>query len=128
MIDDVHRQLRERIEYLEAENANLRQVIRNEIEGATIFTVRKRLGITKSCARILVQLLANDSVSYDAIFHELYCNRNDPPEPQVIKVFVTNLRRVLKTHGIYIMTTWGQGYYLTPDMRSKVMGLIGVEA
>ncbi|MEM1150711.1 MAG: helix-turn-helix domain-containing protein [Pseudomonadota bacterium] len=50
--------------------------------------------------------------SYKGIYDRIYAGTfDDAPEPNILKVFCTKLRRKLPT-GVEIQTVWGQGYRL----------------
>lgn len=119
--------LRERIEYLEAENADLRHQLRHVADNDFIQALHARLGCTRSEGRFLWLLWDCRLKSRDAIFSALYSDRIDPPNIQIVNVFAAKIRRAIKTIDANLTTHWAAGYQLMPEDRARIAAYIGIE-
>lgn len=116
--------LRERIDYLEAENAQLRKQLAVDVLDEFAVRCRAAFELTATEARILNVLMRRTQVSKASMFEALYGDRLAGPEPKVLDVMVHKLRRKIGARGIHIETIWGVGLRLAPDMRAKVEALL----
>lgn len=111
--------LRERVEYLEAENHQLKLALREEVPPIP------GIELTASERTVLGALLARDPASKDAVYNALYFDRiDDPPAEKITDVLVCKLRKKLTRKGIEVETVWGTGWRLTPEMKARVRALI----
>lgn len=51
----------------------------------------------------------------EAIYADLYDDREINPDPKIIDVVICKLRKKFLRHGIFIKTVWGRGYQFTPE-------------
>lgn len=116
--------LRDRIDYLEAENAQLRKQLAVDVIDDFAVRCRRAFGLTATEAHILNVLMRRAQVAKASLFEALYGDRIAAPEPKVLDVMVHKLRRKIGQRGIQIETIWGVGYRLTPDMRAKIEALL----
>lgn len=121
-------QLRDRIEYLEAEVANLRTQLRLDHDGAALAAARQAFGMEPGPVKIMLQLLDGRQHSKDSLFNALYVDRIDQPELKIIDAFIFKLRRALGRHGIEVQTIWGFGYQMVAADCAKVRAILGIEA
>lgn len=119
--------LRDRVEYLEAENANLRKLLRTDPAGEFVTAARKALNVRPQCLRLLWVLWDCKAKSRDAIFHALWGDDLDPPDQKTIDVQICLLRASLRGCDAEISTIWGRGYQLLPADRAKIAAHIGIE-
>lgn len=71
--------------------------------------------------RLLGIIAKTGRAHHERIRTALYAHKSDPPGDKIIHVHVSHLRRKLKPYGIEIKTTFGEGYWLTPESRERVM-------
>lgn len=107
---------------LEAANTRLRDL------ETTVFRehpVPLSLKLTRNESRILGLLLARDVVSRDLIMLALYSGdyRRDPPEPKIVDVFMSNVRKKLAAVTVTVQTIWGTGWALTREDKDRILGL-----
>ena len=82
--------------------------------------------LTKTERAIFVMLVRREIVQKTAIFDELYAERSDGgPETDVINVFVSKLRRKVQPHGVEILSSYGVGFYLAPEVRARLVDDFG---
>lgn len=108
-----------RIEALTLENEGLRARI-GELEDLLGFEVSSppEWSLTGAERRVFGVLYARPMATKDAIMAALYRDRGrDEAEIKIVDVFVCKIRAKLAPFGIKIETRWGQGYYLTPEMK-----------
>lgn len=112
------------LERLREENDLLRLRV-EELEGILLRPVLPRsLKLTKRESEILAVLLARPLSSRSDLMTALYSlEAGDPPDDQIIAIFIVKLRKKLGRFGITIQTQWGQGWFLTNDDKAKVRAL-----
>jgi DNA-binding response OmpR family regulator len=76
--------------------------------------------------RTLLNLLAKRPVvSREAAFNILYSNRQrQPANLRIIDTIVKRLRRMLKPHGIRIVTERSIGYKIDPESRARLVSFL----
>lgn len=121
-------QLRDRIEYLEAENANLRDELGRNQSDQLIATIRGTFRVMPMPARILAVLLDGRQHSNRSIIDTIWGDDDDAPEDKVLRVHVVALRKVLTPHGINVSNIWGYGYQIAIGDCAKVKAILGIEA
>jgi two-component system cell cycle response regulator CtrA len=116
------------------------RILRNEIESLReeLATLRAELCAPDWVAPIELKLTAKESqvlgclctqkrvLSKEALLRSMYdsrCAADEIPELKIVDVFICKIRRKLKPYGISIETSWGNGYYLTDESRSKLTEL-----
>jgi len=119
--------LRDRIDILEAENAELRRQLRLDPDKQFIAAARSRLGITLIPARLLWALWDGRVHSTGAIMDALYGDSLDPPDAKIVNAWICRLRKALKSADARIRLHWGFGYQLMPEDRVRIAAYIGVE-
>lgn len=107
---DEIKKLRDRNDFLEEENRQLRKGIETSIE-IVDFQIPNTEFTSTEC-RVLAALIQGDLVTKDAVYVRVYPDHymGDAPDIKIIDVFVCKLRRKLKPLGIAISTVWGRGY------------------
>jgi DNA-binding response OmpR family regulator len=116
--------LQDRIEYLEAENANLRTQLRLDQEGGAVAAARQAFGIEPGPSKVLLQLLDGRPHSRDSLFNALYINRLDQPDLKIIDAFIFKLRRALKPTGIEIQSIWSFEYQMKAEDCAKAKAVL----
>lgn len=81
------------------------------------FEIRRTLGLSPKLTAMLLLLLDRKCVTRDMIEHEFKIFTE-------AHVAMFKLRRRLTYHGITVDNLRGEGYYLTDEMKSKVMSLV----
>lgn len=110
--------LRERCEILEEENRQLRELLAPRIEWPPEWK------LSRSMRTILSALYARQGfVSSEALLQALYGSDEDLRHENIVKIFVSKMRRRLTLalgidHTIH--TVWGSGYCLTPEARAAI--------
>jgi DNA-binding response OmpR family regulator len=116
--------LRERIDYLEAENAGLRQQLAIAVADDFVLRCHDTFRLTLSESRILHLLVRRAQVAKASMYEALYGERIAGPEPKILDVLVHRIRRKLEPHEVVVETVTGVGYRLAPDMRAKIEALL----
>lgn len=118
-----HRALRDRIEYLEEENRQLRERLASKDGDDFCTRAHRAFGLTKAEGRILAVLvrcgLAETSALYDALygFNEL----DEPEKPnEAVRSHMKRMRRKLRPAGVEIETHYGFGFALGDEGRAAV--------
>lgn len=120
------RVMRERIELLEQEVAELQERVRHleEMKFGLDWHPPVELALTPAEAVILAALIANERCSkenlLDASRQSGLGYRRDEVEPKIVDVYICKLRRKLQPHGLEIVTLWGRGYQLAPESRQRL--------
>lgn len=122
----------DRVEALEAEIARLRdniEVLEDALGIGTKVVERFPLewGLTGKEARVFGVLLKRDMASKLAILAACYTVIDKEPEIKIIDVFVCKIRAKLRPFGISIATQWGQGYFLTSEMKALARSMMTPE-
>lgn len=115
-----------RIEGLEAENERLRARVR-ELEQAAggEFVAPLAWGLTTHETRVFGVLMVREIASKEQILDIVYDDPlKDKPAVKIVDVFVCKIRRKLEPFGVGIETLWGRGYFLTPETKAAVKGLL----
>lgn len=60
-------------------------------------------------------------VTNEELFMALYAGRTTLPEPEILKVLMSKLRRKIAALGYGIASAWGVGYQLTADPSKKAL-------
>ena len=120
ILEEENRLLRERIDILEEELYQLRDLKLNRK-----WTPPIALALTVHEEKVLTMLMMQSgTVSKDAMMASLYnLQMKDSPGPKIIDVYVCKLRKKLKPWGIQVTTDWGRGYKLTDEDRDKLKNL-----
>lgn len=116
-----------RLEALEAENERLRDKIYMLEEGLGIHELLPaEWCLTGKEAAVLGHLIKRDIGTKRSIMTALYASGGiDEPEMKIVDVFVCKLRKKMATLDVTIETRWGEGYFLTPEMKTKIKQLTG---
>lgn len=109
-----NRQLRERVDELEETVRQLRDELGDEQELPDWLPV-----LTRTERTILLLLADGRLVTTERIVASLYDHREDAPGENIVRVFISHLRRKLSPH-IDIRNVWGQGYQITPASRDRL--------
>lgn len=114
------------IRKLEAEKAALTDRVEMlEMElGAAIQPMPKCFKLTPKEDRLLRLLCARPAVSKSLALTAMYDGPDDEPVDQIIAVWICKLRAKLRSHGIEIETDKVAGYFLSPDMKTRLRALI----
>lgn len=107
--------LEEQIEALQFANDELQSAI-CDVEALDGFPP-----LTSSYVTILSLLARHGARTNAQIYAALYAGRISPPEPRIVKVWITKLRRAVEGSGIEIITRWGVGYELEAKSRERVL-------
>lgn len=84
--------------------------------------------LTPSERKVLRQLLKLRVAKQNSLLAALYSERGgDEPEPNVIRVLISRMRRNLLPFGIKIKTVRGEGYSLSPEMKARIKSLCDTE-
>lgn len=119
--------LRDRVEYLEAENAELRRRLRLDPEDDFVMKARERLGLTRKQAGLLWALWPCRQMSRDQIYDVVWAMDPDGPMEKIIDVTMSRVRATLRPIDAKVQTIWGVGYQLLPADRAKIAAHIGIE-
>ncbi|MCV9940937.1 helix-turn-helix domain-containing protein [Boseaceae bacterium BT-24-1] len=116
-----------RLEAVLAENERLRDRIA-ALEDAFGMNVEAPvfLGLTASEARLFGALMKRDTLTKGQIMSALYVGRMDGEEAEIkiVDVFVCKIRKKLKPYGLTIETLWGQGYRISPAMKTRAAAIM----
>lgn len=106
----------------------------NESDMNSRFT--RIFNITPLQAGFLIVLLKREEATKEMLHHVVEQKRqgrpnrpNNPNEtdPKMVDVVICLMRKRLKPFGIKISTSWGNGYYLTPENRKKANDIIDAD-
>ncbi|MEQ8784587.1 MAG: winged helix-turn-helix domain-containing protein [Roseibium album] len=115
-IDCETERLRERLERKEARIAQLEQLV---FEQQIIFPLEWKL--THAQTLILQFLLKRGFASTEQIHTCLYADRIDGgPEIEIVRVYICQLRKKLKPHGLKIIRVVRLGYRLDEETKTKI--------
>lgn len=121
-------QLRDRIEYLEAENANLRDELGYRQADEQIVAARRAFRIPPQQAKLLLALLDGRQRSYDALRTVLWGDPSDAPDSNVLSAHICGLRAGLRPHGIAVGNIHGMGLQMSAEDCAKARALLGIGA
>lgn len=121
----------DRVAALEAENERLRdeiEMLREALISPDYMPLE--FCLTGKEAAVLGHLLARDLGTKRSIMAALYAVHADGDEPEIkiVDVFVCKLRKKVLPFGIEIGTRWGEGYFLPPEMKVKLRGMMQVSS
>lgn len=119
--------LRDRVEYLEAENAELKRLLRTDPSVEFVTAAKKVFAVRPQAVRILWVLWDCKSKSKDVVFNALWGESLDPADIKSLDMLICLLRAAIKPCGAKIETIWGHGYQLSPESRAKIAAHIGIE-
>jgi len=110
----------DRIAELAADNEALREQVR-QFKDALGRGLRfpPEWKLTRCEAAVLGVLTARTAAQKEAFMIALYGDRDDPPDENIIRVFVCRLRRKLRAHGIAIHTM-KEGWFVTAADRARL--------
>ncbi len=111
------------------ESMRLRIIELEEILGLDI-RLPNELGLTPIQTKMLGLLIKKDVVSLDAFYAALYGDLRDcdKPEPKIVEVHLSAIRKKLKKINSGVNNRWGIGWYLNNHDRDKLRMLTGAEA
>lgn len=116
-----------RIAYLEAEllKAYAELEFLREAVGLNI-KFPPHMGLTKNESSILGVLMKKQIALKESIWMAIYSDKceDKQADPKIIGVLICKMRRKLKELGVEIKSSWGVGYYLTPEDKKKIESLI----
>lgn len=118
-----------RIEGLEAENERLRDRI-DALEAAMgmNFLTPIEWGLTGHEMRVFGVLMARELATKAACMAALYRDRgDDEPQIKIVDVFVCKMRKKLERFALPVETRWGQGYFLTPETKTRVRSAMALD-
>lgn len=121
-------QMRDRIEYLEAEVANLRDELGLVQSDELVNAARRVFRIAPQQAKLLVALMDGRQRSHRSLIATLWGELHDEPDSNALHVHIAHLRRGLKPHGIKIGTIWAYGFQMSAEDCAKARAAIGIEA
>lgn len=103
--------LRERIDELEAQVSDLKRLAFGDVS-----KVPPGLRVSPSCKKILAALIAREACTAKHLFEALYHDRfDDAPEPNVLSVYMSQLRKALRQIGVEIKKDGQCQYYITKE-------------
>jgi Response regulators consisting of a CheY-like receiver domain and a winged-helix DNA-binding domain len=117
-------QLRDRIEYLEAEIANLRDELGFARSAEQVTAVRRCFRISPMQAKLLVALMDGRQRSYDALRQALWDSVDDCPETNSLQVQIAHLRKALAHFDIGFSTIWGYGLQMNAEDCAKASAIL----
>lgn len=103
----------ERIRRLTAERDTLRERVRQLEASMTASAPFFHLPLEPQQRKILCLLTTREFISREVAATVLETS------PEAIKVQIHKMRQRLKPLGLKIHTDWGEGYYMTPEMKEK---------
>lgn len=112
------RALRDRIDELEEENRQLKEMLRPNL----VFP--KALGLSPTLEAIAAMLLARapNLVPHESLLVQIW---GEGGEKRTLEVHVCKLRKILLKHGISIERIWGRGYRLNAENAERLRAAIG---
>ena len=92
------------------------------------FWMPREFSLTRTEETVLGALMAHPVATRDHFMHALYNGRGDlEPDVKIVDIYISKLRRKLKSFGIEIKTEWGRGYALTQDSKAIIKQFITPE-
>jgi len=79
--------------------------------------------LTYTEAALFGLLVRRDLVTRGMVMTVLYGERSEPPDSNIVSVYIVKLRRKLRPHGIEIATSWAQGWSLTPESKAIIAAM-----
>lgn len=114
--------LKERIDFLEEENRQLREMIGLDHDAGFVVAARAAFDATPTQARILQLLITGAVCRYELLMG--VCGSDGSTTENNIKVQLSKLRAKLAPHDIWVKNQWGVGYSMASVHRSKVLELM----
>lgn len=105
----------------------LRQRLADLTEPDTAAKLAFSLRLTMTEAKVLAILLARDIALKDAIYALAFQHDNgDGPIEKIVDVFICKIRKKARLGGWpgQIVTIWGKGYQMSPEMRVWLEGMM----
>ena len=114
------------IDTLENENEMLRERVRQlEAMVGISFESPPIFALTRAEAIIFGCLMKIKLATREHLMMAIYQDRQqDEAEIKIVDVWVCKIRRKLKPFDIQIQNQWGQGYFLSADMKVKARQLL----
>ncbi|MBY6243880.1 helix-turn-helix domain-containing protein [Methylosinus sp. Sm6] len=109
-------EVRERIETLEEENRQLRDMLKPP----TTYPAEWRLTPQEADILSILAARAPNAISKTALYEAFTWDNDDPPDPKIIDVLVCKLRAKLKDLHIEIETIWGFGLRMGIASRDRL--------
>lgn len=119
--------LRQRIDFLEEENRQLRRQLGVEPNNLFIRAAKDAFGATNSQARLLQVLVVGKVRSTDALMCA-YANGREYPTSGCLKVQISKLRTKLAAFGITVRNEFGVGYSMADEDRERACELLEAAA
>ena len=116
------REQRERIEELEEEIRQLRAAAGQDTSALSFEKARQALGLRPAAYEYLIMLLQREMVRKDWLMDNLHDGKGSPSV--LVGVTIHHLRNSLRKHGVSVQRVWGQGYYLTPEDKTKIRKIL----
>jgi DNA-binding response OmpR family regulator len=116
--------LRDRIDYLEAENHMLKCEIRMDQSNRLIQRCSVAFQATKKESKFLIVLVQKGTVTREALFNAVYGLENDVPELKIIDVWISKCRKRCKPFDIHIGLNWGIGYFIDRADRERFWSVL----
>lgn len=107
--------LRDRVEYLEEENRQLREIMGLDEDEGFLVAARAAFQTTKAQGRVLQVLVTGAVVRNEALM--LACTPTGEASDNNLKVQLSRLRRKLGPYGLAVKNEWGVGYSMSPEHR-----------
>jgi DNA-binding response OmpR family regulator len=112
---------RDRIDYLEAEVAQLRAMLGLELARERRVQLKLAFGLTPSEATLLGVLMNSRVMSKDVALQAMADpGRDEYPDDKIVDVLISKMRAKLAPHGIEIQTAWREGHRLPPAARAAL--------
>lgn len=109
----------ERIRRLTAERDTLRERVRQLEASMTASAPFFGLPLEPQQRKLLCLLVTREFIARDVAATILESS------PESVKVQIHRMRQRLKPLGVRIHTDWGEGYYMTPEMKQKARDIAG---
>lgn len=114
--------LRARVDFLEEENRQLREMIGLDEDAGFCVAARDVFDATAAQARILQVLVTGVVCRSEALMSA--CSKGYPTSDNNLKVQISRLRGKLGRHSITIQNEWGVGYSMSAAHRSLALELM----
>lgn len=105
-----------------------------DLEYALGLTVPDRpyrsLGIRPAAEKLIAVLMSTNLMGREAIYDALFGDmaENDQPTAKIIDVYLVDVRRALKNHGITLQRVWGKGWFIRPEDKRLLRDALGLPA
>jgi len=95
-----------------------------------LFACAQAYKITRLEASVFAILLKRDMATKEQLHTASEASRpsehRKTTEPKIVDVVICKLRKKLTPRGIIIETSWGNGYYISPENQAKALAELGV--